>query len=98
MKVEMHWCNHLISYASRKDGFDNNASGLASHNTESEASAVVDQLNCLHMLQLGRVKRKKRGVKTSLRKSVAMFEILPLENSLSYQAKTLDNADRVFIY
>lgn len=58
--VKMHECNHLISYASRKDGFDNNAGGLSSHNTKAKTSAIVDQLDCLHVLPLGARKEKEQ--------------------------------------
>lgn len=51
--------NHLISYASRKDGFDNNPSSFSSDNTKAETSAIIDQFNCLHVLPLCREKRKE---------------------------------------
>lgn len=50
--------DHLISYASGKDGFDNNSSGLSSHNTEAKSGAIVDQLNRFHVLPLGVVNEK----------------------------------------
>lgn len=42
--------HYLISNASRKDGFDNDPSGLSSYNTKAETGAIVDQLNCLHVV------------------------------------------------
>ena len=58
--VKLHPSNHLICYASRKDSFDNNTSGLSSHNSKTQASAIVDQLNGLHMLPLGKANPKKQ--------------------------------------
>lgn len=44
--------HYLVSNTSRKYCFDNNPRGLSSHNSETKTSAIIDQLNCLHVLQL----------------------------------------------
>ena len=44
--------SYLIGDASWQDGLDDNASGFPAHDAEAQASAVVDQLNGLHVLPL----------------------------------------------